>query len=133
MSDKIKEAMEKLKSMHLGDWDGWYNRGVKDCIKAYEDNKPTSKDVIFSFSNQSRETYKDDVVATFDCLGLLRKEKVKRYDFKRSEVYIDFKSKSFVTETFARKKTIDEMIDRFGNNFSDIWSKVEGSEAEDDL
>jgi hypothetical protein len=84
---KIKEAMLKLKqdetSVNFGIVGHNTNVVVDLCIKAYESNLPTSIEV---WDIVNKETF--SAIDVMDKLELLRKEKVKKYEWFKEMGYL---------------------------------------------
>lgn len=85
---------------------------------------PTEKEIRFCFINQTRDTYNNDAVATFESFGLLRKEKVKKYFWTNGNVR---------TERRMTEKEIDCFLNVHTQYIKEYWHKVESSEVEEDV
>jgi hypothetical protein len=113
MSDRIRDAMENLKSEITVVGAGLVDR----CIQLYEENKPTREECINAFEKirPMSEAIKE--------LGLLRKEKVKRWKWHSGVIHID--------KPCTELELMDIVL-RAGLGWDKrYWHKVEGSEVEE--
>jgi hypothetical protein len=123
MSDRIRDAMENLKSEITVVGAGLVDR----CIQLYEENKPTREECINAFEKirPMSEAIKE--------LGPLRKEKVKKYHW--AYVYRDaIKWCSGVTcvEELTEKEFLEYAEkSRYKRDKRFQYWKVEGSEVEE--